>query len=143
MRPRASIASLDLLHRLPGLLQVGLGWFLEDGAYGIVVEPDKVGPPAIICAEVQARSVVALLGRAGLELDDPDPSPEDLLSAIKQCVGSPRLLIRGTREVLCGLLSDAHPSTALERASIRGDIQVRRISTRLSLALFLSRLLGL
>jgi hypothetical protein len=134
----------DLVHRLPRSVRAALGWFLQDGAYGLVVLPDDNNAlPTIICVQIQAGRAVRLVGRAGLDLDTCDPGPQDLLAGIEQCVGHPRLLLSGTHKALRRVFADPHPATLLERASIRGEIEIHRISTRLSVGLFLSRVLGL
>ena len=117
---------VDLVHRLPAVLRGRLSWFLEDGAYGMLVEPeDDSGSTEVICARVYDGRVVSVVGAETLELDDPDPEPEQVLRAMKHAQAQPRVLARGTRSALSRTFSDPHPSTRLTDQA-RPDLAILR-----------------
>ncbi len=135
---------VELLHRASPLVRAPLGWLIADGAYALLVESEEEDElPVICCARVQAGRVRRLIGARGLDLGDPDPSCDELLRALRSRVGRSRLLVSGTRKALTRVLASAQPATEIERAVICGDIALPRISSRLSVGLFVARLLGL
>ncbi len=127
----------------PARLRDGLRFFLEDGAYALVLQGDEERGPTFVGARVRAGKVIELVGVDALELDASITTADSLLPALERRYGRPRLLIEGSPTALSRVLADAHPASALEHASIRGQLRIVRVSTLLRTGLFLARLLGL
>jgi hypothetical protein len=134
---------LDSIRSWPVVLRDALAWLLPDGAYALLLQGDDERASILICAQVDAGRVVAWVGaeRLGIEVSVADPA--SLLAPIQQHVGPLQLLVAGFHAPVSRVLTDAHPASALEHASIRGQGRIVHSSRVLGVGLFLARLLGL
>ena len=143
---RADPPWLPVLERVrawPVLVREGLRRFLEDGVYGLVLEGDAEREPSFVCAHARAGQVLELIGIDALGRDASSASAASLLLTLERRVGRTRLLIEGSRAALAGVLASPHPASALEHASIRGQLRIVRVSPLIRAGLFMARLLGL
>jgi hypothetical protein len=121
-----------LLRRLGPLL-------LRDGAYALASPPNGAASWRVACARVHRGGIDRIAGARALGLAA-DASPGDLVAAIRRHVGSPRLILLGARRRLRAVATSRRPITALERAAIRGEVELALRSPRLSIALHALRL---
>ena len=127
----------------PAPLRAGLRRLLEDGAYALFLEGNDERAPTFVCARLRAGNGVELGGVEGLAAATRAETAEALVPAIEERVGHLRLLIEGSPSALARVIADEHPASALEHASIRGQVRIVRVSPRIRAGLFLARLLGL
>ncbi len=143
---RADPPWIPLLERLrgwPAPLRAGLRRFLEDGAYALLLEGSEERMPTLLCARLRSGKLLELGGQEALGIELSAATAEALVPALEEHVGRVRLLIAGSPSALARVLAAAHPASALEYASIRGQLRIARVSPLIRTGLFLARLLGL
>ena len=134
---------LDRIRSWPVVLRDVLAWLLPDGAYALLLQGDDERAPTLVCAQVDAGRVVAWVGAERLGLDVSVADPASLRAPIQQRVGPLQLLVAGSHAAVSRVVTDAHPASALEHGSIRGQVRIVHSSPGLGARLFLARLLGL
>ncbi len=137
------IPVLERVRGWPAALRAGLRRFFEDGVYALFLQENEEQAPTFVCARLRAGSVTELGGVEAIGADASAATVEALVPAIDERVGRLRLLIAGSSSALARVLADPHPASALEHASIRGQLRIVRVSPLIRAALFLARVLGL
>jgi hypothetical protein len=107
---------------------------LQDGAYVLASPPRGSTGWRVACARLRAGGVDLICGASVLGLDT-GASRGELAAAIRRQVGAPRLILIGPPRQLRALATSRRPITALERAAIRGEVEIAHRSGRLALAL--------
>jgi hypothetical protein len=109
---------------------------LQDGAYLLASPPSPSGSGGwrVACARLRAGGIDLICGASALGLDA-GASRGELAAAVRRQVGAPRLILLGPPPQLRALATSRRPITALERATIRGEVEIVHRSPRLALAL--------
>lgn len=107
---------------------------LQDGAYLLGSPPSGSGGWRVACARFRAGGIDLICGARALGLDAAAPRSE-LAAAVRRQVGAPRLILLGPPRQLRALATSRRPITALERAAIRGEVEIAHRSPLLALAL--------
>ena len=131
---RTDPPSVPALDRFLSLSPAARRWLLRmipDGAYGLTIEDANLA----LSARVRSGRLELLRGAEAVE-------PESLDTQLRRRVGRPQLALASGQRTVCAILESRRPVTALDRAMIRGEVQVAVSSLRVRLLLFLLRLLG-
>jgi hypothetical protein len=125
---------------------------LRDGAYGMASPPasgfgEASSEPRpggegwrVACLRLRAGVVERVCGARALGLD-PNASSAELCERVRRRVGTPHLLLVAPPAKLRAVAASDRPLSALERATIRGEIEVVARSGPLAVALHALRLL--
>jgi hypothetical protein len=113
---------------------------LPDGAYALASPPAEGAGWRVVCTRLHAGRPELVSGGQALGIDR-RATLSDLCTAFRRRVAAPQLVVSAPEPELRALLSSGRPLSALERATIRGEVEVAQRSPRVAAALHALRLL--
>jgi hypothetical protein len=134
----APLRALEVIDARLRRLRLSPGLLREDGVYALALSGES--PPVLFALRLRAGRPERLTGGAELGWDG---VPTGLPELLRLRLGRPRLVLAGELAALRALIRSARPASALEHASIRGEVEALYVSRRLALGLPALRLLGL